>query len=405
MSDRHHRDIGERAKDADVVAVAEDGVASEATAEPSAPAKAEKATRSRSREEQREAERERLLAALASGTTRHLQERVAWILSTQPRTRDSDKLLQEAYWKEFERDTFESYLEDPAANYRKLTPLTSIARARAKIQNQYRLFQASPEVRKRRGQMSEEERERHAADMPPSPVVTVFADESGKTDNHLVVGSVWFLDPSDTLHLRTRIESWRKSANFHEEFHFAEITPHTLPRYQELIELVIAETPLMSFKHIAVPRSGIRSPEAAFEWLFYELVRQGIQHEDATGRAPLPRSLIVWKDEEAEGRGRDLITMAKLRDMLSTASAAYFDGGLSVEMCEPLNSKSQPLLQLADLYTGSINRTLSRTRTTHRPKDVFADYLLQRVRGPVGTEGPERIEVAQEGDVEVQLRV
>jgi len=70
-----------------------------------------------------------------------------------------------------------------------------------------------------------------------------------------------------------------------------------------------------------------------------------------------------------------------------------------------MNSQSQPLLQLADLYTGSINRTRSRVRSTDQPKDTFADFFLQRVRGLGGANREERMAVGDEGDVEVQLHV
>lgn len=357
------------------------------------------------REERLELERERILASVASGEALRLQERVAWILSTQPPTRNSDAALQLAYWQEYETEVYEQWKENPEEHYKRLTRLTSIARARAKIQNQHRLFQASPEIRKRRGRLSEEERERHAADTPPRPTITVFADESGKTQATLIVGSVWFLDPVDTFRLVRRVQEWRQATGFDEELHFTDLTPRTLERYIEFVELIIGEAPLISFKYITMPRAGLRAVDDGFQLLFYELMRRGLQHEHDTGRAPMPRQLMLWKDEEAEGKGRDLLILAKLRESLTLASGAHFDGQFCVETCEALPSKHHALLQLADLYTGSINRSLVRAHTTDRPKDVLADYLLDRVRGLAGTERTAQVTVDALGDVEVQLRL
>lgn len=383
-----------------------------ATADPTAPARAsaresegEPARPRLTREERLALEHERLLAAVASGKTVRLQERVAWILHRQPHTRNSDAALQLAYWQEYETEIYEEFKADPERNYKKLTRLTSIARARAKIQNQHHLFLASPEVRKRRGQLSEEERERHATEIPPSPLITVFADESGKTDQNLVVGSVWLIDARDTFHIAGRVLDWRVSTGFDAELHFSEITRDTLPRYIAFVELVLSDAPLISFKSISVPRAGIRAPDGAFEVLFYELLRQGLRHEHETGRAPMPRRLVFWKDEETEGRGRDLLILARLRESLAGASGVHFGGQLAIDACEALNSTHHPLLQLADLYTGSINRTLSRDRTSTKPKDVFADHLLERVRGLPGDELAQRMTVGAEGDAEVCLRL
>jgi hypothetical protein len=308
-----------------------------------------------------------------------------------------------AFWREFQPDLFAEFLEDPVQTYPKLARLTSLARSRAKIQNDYRLFQASRAIRQRRKQLSEEERTHHAEDVAPSPTITVYADESGKTGQHLLVGSVWFIDSADTWRLLHKVTEWRRASGFDGEFHFSELTEATLGAYNAFIDLVFAEIPLISFKSVRAPRAGIRSVESAFDWLFYELVRRGLEHEHSTGRAVMPRRLILYKDEDSEGRGRDVIALAKLKESLTTASATHFGGGLLVEVCEALNSKDQPLLQLADLYTGSLNRALVRQQSSARAKDVFADRLLDRIRQLGGPEFREAAAVDAVGDMEVHI--
>jgi hypothetical protein len=212
---------------------------------------------SSSRKEKIEAEKERLVAALSEGRRDRLTERVAWIMSRFPETRDSDITLQLRYWDLFEPE-LAAQLEGNAQVLYDLTRLTSLSRARAKIQNSFRLFQASPEIRLRRGQLGEVAKERFATDSPPSPTLTVYADESGKTNDRLIVGSVWFLDPRDTLAAWNRVMAWRRQTGFEGELHFAELTPRTLDRYLEFVDLIFQSFPLVSFKSISVSRAGLR---------------------------------------------------------------------------------------------------------------------------------------------------
>lgn len=80
-----------------------------------------------------------VLRSVGSGKLDTLQERVAWILNHYPKTRDSDIALQLIYWKRFDSDIYSGDYIDPEDLY-KLTRLTSLQRARAKIQNTYKLF-------------------------------------------------------------------------------------------------------------------------------------------------------------------------------------------------------------------------------------------------------------------------
>jgi hypothetical protein len=98
---------------------------------------------------------------------------------------------------------------------------------------------------------------------------------------------------------------------------------------------------------------------------------------------------------------RDRVILSTLREKLIAASGVHFRGGLAVEFCEAINSKGQPLLQLADLYAGSINRIINRAKTSENPKNVFADFLLDRIRQNA-VERFERMDLG-DGDSEVHL--
>jgi len=95
-------------------------------------------------EDKLEEVRTHLLRSVASAKLDTLQEKVAWILNHYPNTRNSDVTLQLTYWEHFDSDIYNGQYILPDDLYRLTRPI-SLQRARAKIQNTYKLFQASPE--------------------------------------------------------------------------------------------------------------------------------------------------------------------------------------------------------------------------------------------------------------------
>ncbi len=134
-----------------------------------------------------EKERQEILESVSSYKTDTIRDRVAWILNHFPESRDSDITLQLKFWETFEPHIFKGSSINPNDLY-ELTRLTSITRARQTIQNDYNLFLASPEVRERRGTMSEEEKEKIISSKPSYPIFTVYMDDSGKNAKHLIIG-------------------------------------------------------------------------------------------------------------------------------------------------------------------------------------------------------------------------
>jgi hypothetical protein len=306
-----------------------------------------------------------------------MELKAAWILNNYPETRDSDIKLQLAYWREFEGYNGGAiYPEDLF----RLTRLTSLARARATLQNDFRLFVASPEIRKRRGKLSEEERQKALEQVPPHPLITIYADESGKQGEHLIWGSVWFLHAPDTLRLTRVMANWREATGFDKEFHFKDLDREVLGAYVEAVRLVLAQVPALSFKAITHPRRGLGRPDEALESMLYFLIKRGVEHEHSTGRAPLPRSVQLWKD--LEDKSRDDLLLAKLQEDLAQAAVTVFDKRLRVDEFFVLSSETQVLLQLADLFAGSLNRVLNNPGAG--PKDDFASFFLDAVGMPGG---------------------
>lgn len=320
--------------------------------------------------------RTHLLHSVAASTLDTIEQRVAWVLNNHRDTRNSDISLYLKYWEYFDSDKFDGHTITPKDLYDLTRPL-SITRARARIQNQLHLFQASHEVRRRRGTLADEEREKAIEKSASYPVFAVYADESGKTQNNLIVGSLWVLHGPETWRLSNEIREWRAEHSFTKEFHFQNITLSNFDRYKEIVDLLISNSSVLSFKVISVERSGAGPVDAAVGELYYYLLVRGIEHEVKTGRGPLPRTLQLWKDAEAVGRDR--LLLANIKDRIAAASKDRFDGNLDVDTFAPVNSKESDLIQLADLFTSSVNRFLNPPEPLpgkSTPKEDFATYFL-----------------------------
>jgi hypothetical protein len=333
------------------------------------------------KEEKIEKQRVEVLNSVAAGRLNTMQEKVAWILNHHPETRDSDIHLQVRYWRQFESDIFEGN-SIQIGDYYKLTRLTSITRERARIQNIFQLFIASDEIRKTRGTIEKSEHQKSVEQHISYHNYAVYLDESGKTGDHLIVGSVWLLDGGESFKILSRLENWKKANSFDGELHFKEISDGKLNQYFGVADFIAENSSVMSFKAISVERKGTGNVADALNRLFYHLLVKGIETEHQSGRAPLPRLLQVWKD--AEEAGRDKLFLADLRTRLNEASNTLFDGKLLLNEFFPVKSDENALIQIADLFTSSINRVLNASGERKHAKDKFADYLLARLNLPKG---------------------
>ena len=338
--------------------------------------KEQKISQTESKAERIEREKQALLARIASSSLSSMHHRVAWLMNHHPDTRNSDIALQIRYWRTFEKGILNGDYVKLDDLYR-LPRLHSLVRARARIQNSYRLFQADPAVRELRGTLEEDEREK-AIETPDHPVYAVFLDESGKDSPNLIVGSLWFLSGGeDALKLQLASSELKQKRKFPHEFHFSKVSKEDIPTYKELVDIFITQGVTISFKFISVERAGIKNSKVALDDLFYLLITRGIDHEILTRRAPLPRILDVWKDLEEVGA--DKLLTANLEMKLKQAAASIYGGKLFVQRCVALDSKSNIFLQMADLVAGSANRVLSRGSSTANHKDELADYVLTRL--------------------------
>jgi len=320
-----------------------------------------------------EAEKLRILAAVASNAPERVTDRVAWILNHYPEARDSDVKCQLLYWRTFQPELYNGG-DIALSAYPDLQRLNSITRSRATVQNVLGLFVASPEVRRFRGKLSEEEKQKALEVRPTHPVYCIYADESGKTSNYVLVGSVWVLKSYETFKITNALNAHKKEIGFEGELHFKEISKGNLDKYRSLLGVIVEHSSKLSFKALAVERRGLTSIDDTINKLYYHMLINGVREEDATGRAVLPRNMQFRKD--AEEASKDELAIMEIRLQLENAASSIFDGRLYVDIVEVEDSSLSPLMQLADLFTGSISRALNAEGGGDGPKDVFArDFL------------------------------
>ncbi len=218
---------------------------------------------------------------------------------------------------------------------------------------------------------------------------TAYADESGKTDNFLVVGAVWFLNGPEIIEVTQEVERLAKARGISAELHFREIDYSTLDFYKEVAALVLARSATISFTSISVERRGHKRVDDAIANLYEHLLLRGVEYHDSTNRAPLPRSLSVFKDREEVGR--DKLLMANLEESLRQASEARLEGKLYVDRLAAVDSEENIPVQLGDLYTSSVARVLNATGKRNSARDDFADFFLGELGIPNGPAAEERV--------------
>ncbi|WP_194852574.1 DUF3800 domain-containing protein [Nonlabens antarcticus] len=313
-----------------------------------------------------------LLKNVSSNRVETMTDKVAYVLNQSVDSRDSDIELAWNYWNIFESDKFNGH-SVTKENLFALTKVRSLSRERARIQNEFKLFQASSDVKKYRGKLEESEKETAIAKKPSGiGNYSVYIDETGKNDEYLAVGSLWITDIGKDDYAKTnQITKWKSDKNIKYEFHFSDLSKNRLEDYKEFFDLFISLFRAHSFKIITVKNSGFSKLELPITDLTFQLVYQGINYEHHTSRAPLPRILQVWIDRDEEGIDRQ--KLASIQERL----AAQNIEGLYPETFEAVNSSDHHQIQIADLFTGAVNRKLNQSGNNH--KDELADYILDKV--------------------------
>lgn len=341
--------------------------------------------------------KESLIASLAGGDFSNQQTRVAHILNLHPAARNSDVALALKYWETFQPELYNPDGIKPA-DFFKLDRVPFLVRARAKIQNEYELFRAEDKVRRRRKGLEDEMREAVLTDEAPRQTLQVFSDETGKGEEHVIIGSVWVLNGRAVYDATRAIKVWQAGSKFAKrELHFSAFGRGDMDAVGDYLNIVAANREFLSFKLIAMSKRNTRRPiEEVVQRLHEFMLVRGLRHEIGSGRVGVPRHVAVTMDEE---QSIDRIVLAEMRNRVAEGvERAHLDGVTLDERFNAVSSKDSALVQLADVIAGAANRRLN-----FRGERNYKDEIADRVMDVLGLQLEEG--VAPEVDAAVLFRI
>ncbi|MDM5335720.1 DUF3800 domain-containing protein [Fictibacillus enclensis] len=333
---------------------------------------------SKEKEKERKKKADALWRAVQNRDEKLLTTRVASVLNRYPETRNSDITLQIKYWQVYEG--LKSNFVDLTKFYT-FERLTSIVRARAKIQNEYKLFLADTETRKRRRTLEEDEKEAQLLDRPSYGIIDVFADETGKTEKFVIVAGIWSLTENIFPKIQRDFNEWYRDKEalgikLPKEFHFKDLhnkNNQELDLYKEFFNLLIKNGEMVSFKAVAVNKEKLNrmSISDIITSLFYQFIRLGINHELSSNRVKLPQKISLTKDEE---EGESAFVLENVKQKLGDNFRVNHGEELVMDQLVSLPSHKHVMLQIADLFVAALNRKYNNPGKNN--KDRLAEFIL-----------------------------
>jgi len=331
----------------------------------------------RTKEERTKIAKNALLQSLYSGKIDSVSEKVALVLKLNTKARNSEVDLYWEFWKTFESNLLSDQKNISYEEMVKLTRPMSLTRMRAKIQNEFHLFEAEDAVKKRRGTLEDEKKAEMLEFRASFPVFSVFADESGKVKgDYLIIGSLWFSDANAEMRTVHKIRECKDRLGIKHEFHFAELSPNQVPLYKDFFNNLIQDNHSLSFKAAIVKKAGVKNIHNALFHLTLYLLREGILHEDSSGNAKLPRRIEVSFD--SENLEADRLRLSSIKSILDVQINAGTNR-LRCESFEPVESGGNYLIQGADIFAASLNRRLNERPERPNHKDILSEYIFEHL--------------------------
>lgn len=320
-----------------------------------------------------EKEKRELLAALAGGDFSTQKTKVASILNLFPDCRNSDITLALKYWEIFQPDIFDPIGIKPKDLF-KLERLHYIVRARAKIQNEYGLFQADEKIKNHRKKQEEVMHDAVLVDATPRKVIQVFSDETGKNQKYVIVAAVWVLNGRAVYTVTDAITKWKKTSTWADrEVHFSRLGKNDFETLKKYLGIVLLNREFLSFKIIALEKSKTsRKIEEVVAKLHEHMLIRGIKHEVSQGRIDLPREVNVTLDEE---QSLDPLLLSEMKQKIEREVEKDHNNQITINSIRTISSKNSTLIQLADLIAGAANRKLNNPGENNH-KDEMADWIV-----------------------------
>jgi hypothetical protein len=214
-------------------------------------------------------------------------------------------------------------------------------------------------------------------DVTPRKVVFIYADETGKTQEYVIVAAVWVLTGRAVFVISRAIDAWKTGSPWKDrEVHFSRFGKNDSSPLDEYLQVIQANREFLSFKVIAVERARTkRTIEEVVIKLHEHMLIRGTEHEVKTGRIDLPREFEVTVDEEDS---LDSFNLAEMKRRVNEEYGRGLGGRAVLAEATSASSKKSNLIQLADLIAGAVNRRLNH-RGDRNHKDDMADRIIDEL--------------------------
>lgn len=320
--------------------------------------------------------------------------KVAYILWQYPNTRNSDRTHAIQYYKIFypecvknEQITFE--------NLYILPKMYDLQRDRATIQNTEQLFPAKQSTLKKRIEKELEYRTFYLKNNPkPYTYATdyyLFLDESGKNDKYFVLGGVLINSQkdkkefeTDLLEIKNNLDEKYKLKN--SELKLSSITTRNINYYLEFLEKLKNESINLLFVSVLIENSGLgqkskkNKSKELLKFILQDCLSIITEYICRSSYANITSQLNVTLDND--GAGLDILEKEIIKKEMQETIDKEYRYFSTIDNMSWENSESNILVQLADLYVGSINNIFSNLQINSenaKVKRQFAQQFLEFV--------------------------
>lgn len=324
----------------------------------------------------------------------HRLSKVAYILWQYPNTRNSDRTHAIQYYKTFHPE----YVADEQITFENLYILPKmydLQRDRATIQNTEQLFPAKPSALKKR---IEKEQEYRAFYLNNNPKPYTFAadyylylDESGKNDKFFVLGGVLLNSDKDKKEFITKLQGIKYNLDTkykitNHEWKLSSITARNINYYLDLLDELKKELINLLFVSVLIENNGLgqrskkNKSKELLKFVLHDCLSIITEYVCKSSYANVTSILNVTLDND--GAGLDILEKESVKtEMQETIDREYRYFSI-IDNILWEDSKSNILVQLADLYVGSINNIFSEVAVTSenaQAKKDFAQKFLEFV--------------------------
>ena len=321
--------------------------------------------------------------------------KVGYILWKNKNARDRDITLALDYYRTFHKDlvTGDIITFD---NLYKLPKMYDIQRDRAKIQNEYKLFPASMPVQQKRKLKSEEykvswenEKNRETA---RTAEYSLFFDESGKEETNFILASIALNEiKKNSDEYKQELNEIRNELineyNLREkELKFTNINTSNLKFYKKFIEKIFYKEYLPMFFSISIDQRGLsqktkkKKTDKLLIYILFEALCSIIQK--ATENSTLNSYIKLNLTLDEDGKHPDISETKEKEYDIQNELNKHYKYLVQIDKLQYIKSDDDILVQLADLYSSSLNNVFSDKKTdsnTAKAKKDFAEFLLKKV--------------------------